>query len=64
MQVLVGGGSSSGHAGGGSAASDTCLQQAQERQAGVSDVEQEHVFLYKLVPGVVASSYGVSRALG
>lgn len=26
------------------------------------DVDQEHVFLYKLVPGIVASSYGVSAS--
>jgi hypothetical protein len=60
MQVLVGG-SGSGHTGGTSAAAaagGTHLQQ--ERQGGEVDPEEEHVFLYKLVPGVVASSYGVS----
>lgn len=53
MQVLVGGGSS----GAGAAAGG---QRVQQGQGGVGDAEQEHVFLYKLVPGVVASSYGVS----
>lgn len=64
MQVLVGGSSGSGPTGCSSAAAaaagGTHLQQ--ERQGGVVDPEEEHVFLYKLVPGVVASSYGVSRA--
>ncbi len=49
MQVLVGGSESA-----------AVQQQQQQQQGGVVDLEQEHVFLYKLVPGVVASSYGVS----
>jgi hypothetical protein len=62
MQVLVG-----GHAIAAAGGARCSLQQQQEEQeqemraaAGSVDVVAEHVFLYKLVPGVVASSYGVS----
>lgn len=63
MQVLVGGSSGSsagfGHAG---TSTEGGGQQQQEQQQVVGagpSWDQEHVFLYKLVPGVVASSYGV-----
>jgi hypothetical protein len=64
MQVLVGGQAST--AAGGARSS---LQQQQDEQemgaaAGTVDLDDEHVFLYKLVPGVVASSYGVSPQAG
>jgi hypothetical protein len=54
MQVLVGDGGSGGgfHAG----------QPVQQAAASSTppEWEREHVFLYKVAPGVVASSYGVS----
>lgn len=64
MQVLVGGQASTA-AGGAGGLQQQQQQDEQEQQvrvaAGTVDLDDEHVFLYKLVPGVVASSYGVSQ---
>jgi hypothetical protein len=58
MQVLVGGAGSSASA----AAAAVNDEQQQPDEGAVADWEREHVFLYKLAPGVVASSYGVRGA--
>lgn len=59
MQVLVGEQASTGAGGAGSSMQQQQRQAGQKLHAAV-DLEDEHVFLYKLVPGVVAASYGVS----
>jgi hypothetical protein len=55
MQVLVAGNSSSS---GDAAAAAQGVQEEEQRQAEAG-VDAEHVFLYKLVHGKVAASYGV-----
>lgn len=77
MQVLVGGGNGNGGNSSSSsgryryavdgAGGTSDQQEGQEGSAGPQassfSLDQEHVFLYKLVPGAVASSYGVSLIL-
>ncbi|KAF6252313.1 muts domain V-domain-containing protein [Scenedesmus sp. NREL 46B-D3] len=59
MQVLVAG-RSSGDAGDAAAAAAAGVQSRQEEAAAALD--EEHVFLYKLVQGKVAASYGLNCA--
>jgi DNA mismatch repair protein MSH5 len=57
MQVLVAGRSSGDEAAAAAAAGGV---QGEQKDAAAAGLDEEHVFLYKLVQGKVAASYGVS----